>query len=152
MDETFREHVELLHPKFEALLKTPAVRLTSIPKEASRPGIYLFSEGPLHLYVGRSKNVRNRLKMHVGDPSGASFAFKLAREACGRRKATYAPEGSRTHLMTIPDFVQAFQAAKDRIRAMDIRFIAEPDCNRQALLEIYATLALGTRYNDFETH
>jgi hypothetical protein len=152
MNETFRQHVEQLHPKFEALLRKPAVRLASLPKEAATPGIYLFSEGPLHLYVGRSKNVRNRLKMHVGDPSGASFAFKLAREASGRQKATYAPEGSRTHLMTIPDFVQAFHAAKERIRAMDIRFVAEPDCNRQALLEIFATLALGTPYNDFETH
>src|SRR5258708_26205772 len=118
MNDTFRQHVEQLHPKFQALLEKPAVRLAFIPKDAATPGIYLFSEGPLHLYVGRSKNVRNRLRMHVGDPSGASFAFKLAREACGRQKATYAPEGSRIHLMTIPDFIQPFQPAKDRIRAM----------------------------------
>ena len=86
MNETFRQHVEQLHPKFEALLSKPTVRLASVPKEAAAPGIYLFSEGPLHLSIGRSKNVRNRLKMHVGDPSGASFAIKLAREASGVRR------------------------------------------------------------------
>jgi hypothetical protein len=35
---------------------------------------------------------------------------------------------------------------------MDIRFVEEADPNRQALLEIYVTLCLEARYNDFDTH
>jgi hypothetical protein len=35
---------------------------------------------------------------------------------------------------------------------MDIRFVEENDPLRQALLEIYAAVALCTPYNDFETH
>jgi hypothetical protein len=49
-------------------------------------------------------------------------------------------------------FNAAFKAAKARIRAMDYRFVEETDQNAQALLEIYCTLVLKARYNDFNTH
>jgi len=51
-----------------------------------------------------------------------------------------------------PAFAQAFAAAKARIRQMDLRFVEENDPFRQALLEIYAAIALNTPHNDFETH
>ncbi len=152
MNETFRQHVEQLHGKFETLIQMSPVKISSLPKDLPPSGIYLFSEGSHHLYIGRSRKIRQRLSLHVGGPAGASFAFKLARETCGRQKPTYVKEGSRTHLMTLPEFSSAFDSARTRIRKMDIRFVAEADTNRQALLEIYATLALGTPYNDFDTH
>ena len=126
--------------------------MATLPPSIPKSGVYLFSEGARHLYIGRSRNIRQRLGLHVGGPAGASFAFKLARQTCGRPKATYVKKGSRSDLMTMPKFTEAFVAAKLRIRAMDIRFVEEADSNRQALLEIYATLSLGTPYNDFETH
>ena len=51
-----------------------------------------------------------------------------------------------------PDFAEAFIAAKARIRKMDLRFVEETDPFRQALLEMYAAVALKTPHNDFETH
>ena len=48
-------------------------------------------------------------------------------------------------------FAAAFAAAKERIRRMEVRYVQESDANRQALLEIYATLVLKTHYNDFDT-
>ena len=54
--------------------------------------------------------------------------------------------------MRHPEFSAAFDLAKTRIRDMDIRFVSEPDPLKQALLEIYAAVALRTRYNDFDTH
>ena len=152
MNETFRQHVEQLHGTFEALVRMNPVTMATLPPTMPRSGVYLFSEGPKHLYIGRSRKIRQRLRLHVGGPAGASFAFKLARETCGRPKPTYVKEGSRTDLMTMPEFAEAFEAAKCRIKSMDIRFVAEADCNRQALLEIYATISLDTPYNDFETH
>jgi hypothetical protein len=137
MNEVFRLHVESLHGKYEQLIGMAPFSLSSRPKEMACPGIYLLSEGEKH---------------HVGGPEGASFAFKLAKEKCGKQKATYTKEGSRKALMTFPDFSAAFDWAKSRIRQMDIRFVQEPDPNRQALLEIYVTLSLATPYNDFETH
>jgi hypothetical protein len=83
----------------------------------------------------------------------AAFAFKLAREATGKNTASYkAGDDSRAGLMLNPEFKAASEAAKARIRRMDFRFVEERDQNVQALLEIYCTLALGAKYNDFNTH
>ena len=35
---------------------------------------------------------------------------------------------------------------------MQVRYVEETDPLRQALLEIYASIVLQTRYNDFNTH
>lgn len=125
MNEMFRQHVENLHGTFEALLRMAPVTLASLPRSMPTSGIYLFSEGQRHLYVGRSRKLRQRLRLHVGGPTGASFAFRLAREVCGKPKATYVKAGSRTDLMSMPDFTEAFHAAKRRIRSMDVRFVEQ---------------------------
>ena len=126
MNEVFRQHVESLHSKFEALVGMQPVRFGALPGDMKCPGIYLFSEGAKHLCSGRSRNVRSRLGLHLGGPAGASFAFKLAREMTGHMKATYVSAGSRANLMTLPEFSEAFIAAKKPIRQMDVRFVAEP--------------------------
>ncbi len=154
MDETFRMHVESLHPSFERLLGMSPVKIGSLKKPPAK-GIYLFSENGKHLYVGRTRRFRDRVR-EQSTPSAthnqAVFAFKLAREATGRMDATYSKKGSRAELQNDPQFAEAFSRAKERVRNMDLRFVEETDPLRQALLEIYAAVALGTPYNDFETH
>jgi len=54
--------------------------------------------------------------------------------------------------MLDPAFAAAFTAAKQRIRAMEYRYVEEADQNRQARHEIYCAVVLGTPYNDFGTH
>jgi len=49
-------------------------------------------------------------------------------------------------------FRGAFDEAKARIRRMSYRFVEETDQTRQALLELYVSIALKTPYNDFNTH
>lgn len=151
MNEEFRKHVEQLHPKFEELLRRKPAPLSKLPRGPETSGIYLLSEGDCHLYIGRSRKIRSRLRMHVGHYAGASFAVKLTREAT-KKKTTYKAENSFKELLKDPAVAAAFQKAKERIRMMDVRYVEESDSNRQALLEIYATIALGTPYNDFETH
>ena len=51
-----------------------------------------------------------------------------------------------------PGFDRAFFEAKKRVAAMKIRVIGVEDQIEQALFEIYAHLALKTKYNDFGTH
>ena len=82
----------------------------------------------------------------------AAFAFRLAREATGQLRATYKKEGSRSALMNDLGFRNAFDAAKARIRQMQVRFVEEADPVRQAVLEVYVAVALQTPYNDFDTH
>lgn len=150
MNEVSRQHVEQLHPKFEALMAMTPITLATLPKNAEKSGV-LLTEGGRNLYIGRSRKIRSRLRMHVGHYAGASFAVKLAREATGK-KTSYTTKDSVKELLKDHKFTAAFQQAKNRIRGMEIRYVEESDCNRQALLEIYATIVLKTPYNDFDTH
>ena len=84
MNDAFRQHVESLHPSFERLMAMRPVKVYALPKEMPKRGIYLFSDGDSHLYVGRTNRLRKRLSEHCRKGSthnSASFAFLLAREA-----------------------------------------------------------------------
>ena len=155
MNEQFASLMSSLQPKFAELLAMPPVKYGNLPKQLPKRAIYLFSEGDDHLYVGRTNNLRNRLRGHCAPSSShfsAVFAFRLARETTGVLKATYKPEGSRANLAEDPVFKPVFTAARLRISQMDLRFVEVPEPVRQALLEIYVATALETRYNDFENH
>jgi hypothetical protein len=86
MRESFREYVEALHPSFECLYSMEPVKINALPKGAPSQCIYLFSEGSRHLYVGRTRHLRQRLRQHsipASQHNQAVFAFRLAREATG---------------------------------------------------------------------
>jgi predicted GIY-YIG superfamily endonuclease len=156
MHPRFAEVAEALHGSFERLMAQE-------PRDPAQPwqkekvsGVYLFSEGDRHLYVGRTNDVRARYGRHClpGAHHGmAAFAFRLAREATGQLKATYrAGAGSRAALAVEPEFKAAFDAAKARVRTMDFRHVEEADPVRQCVLEIYCAVALETPYNNFDNH
>jgi predicted GIY-YIG superfamily endonuclease len=155
MDSDFRQMVDSLEPKFQALIGMSPVRYGCLPSELPRAGVYLFSESGKHLYVGRTKRLRQRLRGHCV-PSGshftATFAFRIARQVTGKTKAAYTKAGSRASWLRHEEFRRAFEAAKRRIVDMDLRFVDEIDSTRQALLEIYAATVLRTPFNDFDNH
>jgi hypothetical protein len=156
MNEAFRQHVEALHPAYERLVASTPFKFAALSRQdLPERGIYLLTEGGRHLYVGRSDNICGRLKNHCAVSAAyhkATFAFRLTREVCGVLKASYKPEGSRADLMTQEHFRTAFNAQKARLREADIRVVEEADPNRQALLEMYVSIALATPYNDFANH
>jgi hypothetical protein len=131
------------------------VTIATVPKDAPFECIYLFSEGFRHLYVGRTRHLRQRLRQHSipgAQHNQAVFAFRLAREMTGQLTAAYNKEGSRLALSSDGEFAPAFLEAKRRIREMHVRYVEERDPLRQALLEIYVAVVLKTPYNDFNTH
>jgi predicted GIY-YIG superfamily endonuclease len=155
MDEAFKQFVETLHPSFLQLMRMTPLRMTCLPPKLPEKCIYLFSEGSDHLYVGRTRRLRERMRQHSvegAQHNQAVFAFKLAREKTGQLVAAYSVAGSRRALVVEESFSEAFREAKARVRNMDLRFVEEPDPTRQALLEIYASVVLRTKYNDFDTH
>lgn len=156
MDETFIAHTDALKPKLQQLLAMRPTTADNLPKSVPQAGVYLFSEGDRHLYVGRSNKIRARIGRH-SKPSAtyrmAAFAFRIAREETGNVNATYKKgKGSREGLMQDPLFSEAFKKAKARISHMSLRFVEESDPVRQGLLEIYVAVVLKTPYNDFDTH
>lgn len=155
MNEQFLAFIEALEPKFQQLTTMAPVRYSSLPKKLPLRAIYLFSESSVHLYVGRTNNLRERLRGHCIPGSthySATFAFRIAREATGMNRATYTQAGSRANLVADPLFGPAFTNAKRRVAEMDIRFVEETDPVKQTLLEIYTATTLLTSYNDFENH
>lgn len=156
MHERFARVVEALHPAYERLIAMAPIRNATFQGPIPTMGVYLFSEGESHLYVGRTNKLRRRYGHHCneGSPQNqAAFAFKLAREATGRTSASYVSGAdSRSGLIADDSFKKAFLAAKARIRRMDFRYVEETNQTRQALLELYCAIALGCRYNDFNTH
>lgn len=156
MDPRFAVLVESLAPKLDELLARTPLPYGRLPRDMPSSGVYLFSEDGRHLYVGRSNSLRGRYGRHCRPGAThrqAAFAFQLAREATGKTVASYRTgEASREGLMLDVVFAGAFIAAKERIRAMEYRYVEEADQNRQALLEIYCAVVLRTPYNDFGTH
>lgn len=155
MDKRFADLVAELDPAYRRLLAMAPRKPLELPRGVPQAGIYLLSESRRHLYVGRSNRIRERLSNHCRESAThrtAAFAFRLAREATGHTRATYRPQGSRADLMRNPAFAKAFEAAKARIRAMDVRFVEETDPTRQCVLEVYVAVVLQTPYNNFDTH
>lgn len=155
MHDTFRAFTENLHPKFEALMRMDPVKGV-LPSGVKGSGIYLFSEGDRHLYVGRTRDVRRRYGQHSRPSSKhntAPFAFKLAREETGILLPDYSAGGrGRVALSAEEEFSAAFARSLARVRSMDFRFVDEPDPTRQCLLEVYVSVVHSTPYNDFDTH
>ncbi len=155
MQANFRQFLEHLEPKFQALVTMSPVRFASLPPRMPERGIYLFSEGPKHLYVGRTNRLKKRLAGHCRPSSthySATFAFRIARIETGMLRATYTQAGSRADLAADETFAAAFRRARERVAAMDLRFVEETEAVRQALLEIYAAIVLQTPFNDFDNH
>lgn len=121
-----------------------------LPLDVPRCAVYLFSEGADHLYVGRTDRLRERHRQHwSGRDNDAPFAFKLARH---ETKNVGKGGLTRKQLMVDAEFSAAFLRAKNRVAGMEFRWVEETDPNRQCLLEIYATVVLDARYNDFINH
>jgi hypothetical protein len=151
MNERFRDLVDDLESKCQALLSMVPVTAKDVPNDTPVGGVYLFSEGLSHLYAGRTKRrIAVRIRNHFSTAPDCPFAWLLAREATGKT-ATYRPEGSRKALLADPTFQAEYERAKHQIRGMNVRYVHEPDPVRQALLEIYVAIATEAKYNDFET-
>lgn len=151
MDSNFASLVESFPAKLEELLKQEKVKISDIPTQPIVSGIYLLSERNNDLYIGRSVNIRRRLRLQAfGAHNQSSFAFLLARHKTGS-ETSYSGKGTRKELMKLKSFVNAFEEAQERIQKMDVRFVEESDPVKQCLLEVYAAIALKTEFNSFKT-
>jgi predicted GIY-YIG superfamily endonuclease len=153
MDIQFARLVETLAPKLEQLVTMKPLQYGRLPLNMPEKGVYLFSDGRKHLYIGRSNVLRKRYYRHFQSRYGATFAFLLARKETGRLLRSYKKgDDSREGLMADPTFSAAIGAAKLKMRDMNYRYVEEKDQVSQALLEIYCAVVLKTPFNDFGTH
>ena len=153
MNGEFKKYVEQLPDLLDQLFKLPLRPLDNI-RELPTKGIYVFYEGDKPVYVGRSKNLKRRLKEHGNQGSthySSSFAFNIAKKEADKRGIDI----NRTRKQLAEDlaFNNLFSRAKARVSSMSVRVIPIDDPIVQTLFEVYASVALDTReYNYFDTH
>lgn len=146
-----------LSSEFDALVTELAesheYRCGELPAPPQAPGVYLLAEGEDVLHVGRTRNLQARRRNHTmpgGGRNTATFAFLLARLAAQAHPDPL-PRG-REALEADPDFTNYFKQAKQRVRAMAFQCVVVGEPARQASFEIYASVALRSPHNDWQTH
>jgi len=123
--------------------------LENIPKR----GIYVFYENGKPIYVGRSKNLKQRFRQHRQQSSGhnsATFAFMIAK--LDAEKVGVDIKRTREELQDDPVFSPIFSKTKKRVSEMQVQVLQMDDPIEQTLFEVYAALELNTEYNNWETH
>lgn len=151
MSATFDEVVKKLPEMLRRLTQQSPCSPEKVPVTKDARGVYLLSESGQYIYVGRGR-LKHRLRSHLrGTPDSASFAVKLARKATGQL-ATYRSDNSIKTLRKDAAFMAAFDEAKQRIGRMQVRFIGIDNDLEECLFEIYASTALRTKYNTWNTH
>lgn len=120
--------------------------------QRKRAGIYAFFENEIPLYIGRTRNLQQRLRGHISvSHFTATFAFKMARGKLGL-PATYSAVGARGQLQNDPIFRPEFLRQIERVKAMQVRFVEIADPVHQYLVELYAHLEYGLPLDEFDTH
>ena len=146
----FGRVIERLPDRLDDLRAAPARPRKEHPPIPQAPGIYLFSEHGAPVYVGQTRNLRERLGEHTRPSSGremATFAFRITIEDVGSAAA------GMTRKEIESRFAPLFRQAKERVSRMNVQFIEMDDSIERTVFEMYAALHLGTEhYNSFETH
>lgn len=157
IDETYRAQAHALTGDFDRLLDAlasgPSYRPRVAPAPPPEPGVYLFAEGPQVMHVGRTKNLQDRRRAQTspsGDRFVATFAFLMARHRAAEAYDDL-PE-FRDQLAADARFAPLFVQAKAAVRAMEFRCVIIEHHARQAVFEIFASVAFASPYNFWETH
>ena len=153
-EDRFQTAIETMPEILATLLAAPKLGVAKRLEIPLKPGVYLFSEDGVPIYVGQTRKLRNRYDQHTGienEHNQASFAFLIAKDAA--RRAGLVVKGKRKELQADPSFAPHFISAKQRVASMQFQFYVDDDPIRRSLFEIYAALKLETEsYNSFETH
>jgi hypothetical protein len=150
----FATLTERLPGLLDDLLACPPYRAGVRPAVPKVPGVYLFTEGDVHYYIGRTRNCNRRLGEHTRPSSkenSAPFAFNIARQEA--RESGVSLVGTRKGVSAETPFSALFAAARERVRGMDYRFVEIDGAALSMVFEVYAAIALGTEggFNRFET-
>jgi hypothetical protein len=131
----------------------PSTIATRKPEVPSIGGIYVFYENDIPLYVGRTNNIKRRIRIHrSSDAMGSSFAYKLALEDAKHAGLDLSSSKNKAHRMAMPEFRSLFNNARTRVGEMSVKWVPIENSITQAIFEMYVHLELDTKYNDFDNH
>ena len=148
---TFEQYLHAVHQAYSELMSAPLGPALEQPDIPTTGGIYVFYELGQPVYVGRTRNLRRRLRQHSHRGSthySASFAFLIA-----RRQADLPKVPRMTRQQVAEQLDSLFSLCRQRVGCMQVRWVREEDPVIQSLLEVYAAVTLRTteHYNSFQT-
>ncbi|QUD88357.1 GIY-YIG nuclease family protein [Phenylobacterium montanum] len=151
-DLRFVRALDVLQAQAAELVSQPGRHFGAFSEQGPQQGVYLFSEGDDHLFVGRTSRLYQRLMNHCrGSAHTNRSALKLKVMLADSRFSV--PVSRKTGWEDIfkdQGFGVAFEAAKTRINKMQIRFVEERDSLNRYLLEAYCAVAFDARYSDID--
>ncbi len=168
--ETWDDLTTWLPEMLTHLLASKIFHVECRPPQDQR-GIYLFSESDEYLYVGRTgitarsrakgrapiTSFRHRFDQHTQPgrtPGASSFANRLMLERASELDLEVPADWWNDRKASASDIYDLYKGAKNRIGAMEFRFVAFDDDIkgvRSTVAEVYAHVHLRTPYNDFST-
>jgi len=152
MNEHFQVATAAIPELFAKLVASAPFNEKGIAAQKGKAGVYVFLKDGVPVHVGRTRNLRGRLRGHIAKSHfSASFAFKRTRNEHGKI-ATYVTKGSRSDLLEDPLFKETFHQQIELIKKMAVRFVEVADPVQQYLLELYAHLEFGLPLDEFDTH
>jgi hypothetical protein len=126
-----------------------AAHRAPVQKDEEFKGLYAFREQGAKghgkpLYLGISRNVKNRLKQHAWGKlhNEATFAYLMAR-------TEGAHSGSRDSIHDTPEILKRYQ---ERIRQYQVAILLEPNDYDLYFMEVYFAGKWKTPWNSFRTH
>jgi hypothetical protein len=152
MSAKFDKYIQQLEGLLARLCAAEPLSLLEMSKFPTNGGCYALIDEDEYLYVGISKNLKQRMRNHTsGRPEQSAFAYKLACELTGL-KSDYTKTGSKKILMQNPEFAEAMKSTTERVRNMSAKCVTIEDPSQRYLFEFFAAVSLDARYNDFNTH
>ena len=143
-------------------LKSDRLRCRAAIGKLPERGIYVFYEDGKPIYVGRTNDMRRRIREHGSRNAtkAATFAYLIAKKELKAKgivpEAKPGKPASRITNADVENHPDIIRAAGKRVCKMQFRVVKVTDPIEQTLFEVYAALQLGTMqqggYNDFENH
>ncbi len=159
-DLFFDERLTTVKELFKELIYCPAMMPIHVLTEGTIPpktsGVYVFSEmadgNERYMYVGQSIGILERLREHCGrlGRKKANFAYMLTVESTGLKPIPYSPDNTKRRMFDVKSFKEGFDRSIERIESMMYRWVAVKSKLERNLLEIYAAVTLGARFNKFD--
>ena len=151
--EHLRSVLDRLEKRLAELSACEPRRRSELMPVPKIPAIYALSERGRAVYVGRTRNLRDRLSGHMcpgNDRYSATLAFLLAMNDAEPLGIDITRK--RGEIEDDPKCRPFFLASKERVSRMKVQYIEVEDPVEQTILEVFVAESLATRYNSFETH